>query len=103
VELRWGLREEPEGWDAPWWARFADPEVRIEYLDVLLRGRHVDRVVLARVDAGRGIVPEPLPREGRWLVSHWEAEAARLVNELEELEGFPAYLARTGITVVAEL
>lgn len=100
-----------EAHEQPEWAKFPDPTVDVDYIDVFWAGALVDRDLVVTVDGGRAVLPDPTPEyEGelpenvkviRWTVTRWEAALARVAHNLEhEQLDFDDYLRRAGFTVV---
>lgn len=85
------------GWRTPW----APAPIITEVWDVRHRAQFVDRVIVARV-GGQVLLPVPLPVSGRFVVSRWEREVARLLNGLEQLHGFDDVMVRSRIETVSE-
>lgn len=84
LTVSWGMevheRAERKELHFDWAESFVDKSIRPFWVDFYWNGALIDRVELARVDGGHGVIPIP---DGLMKVSDFEITVAHLIHDLE--------------------
>jgi hypothetical protein len=109
IGLAWGITAN-DAYVWSWVEIFSDPSAYSFFVDVLFHGQPIDRRLGVLVDAGRAVLPSPLPTNPKkrdneafgWAVPRDEVEFFQAIARIKGDEStFDTYLQRAGFTITA--